>query len=270
MLALVALLAATTPAPAAQHSEAEARYVAALERMRATREPLVAVYRAKLSVPQGQIEARRNPDGDLFLRFGQGYMGVSDEDFFVRIDRGQVDYHISLPGRRIAFARLPLFNATWQGIDAWIRFGFEGDPSTATPAPATPGPSTNLHVIAVVTSFGLAFYDASDGGTGTCANGDAAHLIRLAPRGDPMEHPLREVTIDDVTGLFCTMHFVAPAVADPGVSALAYVGLHLGEIGGYYLVQNENIDLVGTAARGYYQHVSATLTFDDFSFSGGP
>ena len=103
-------------------------------------------------------------------------------------------------------------------------------------------------------------------GPGWCANGDAGHVINLQPRsGDPLAHPLRSVTIDQTTGLFCTMRFDAPASADIGYSSIAHVTLNMAEIKGYYLVQNELIDMVATAPRSLDYRIRATIVFDAFT-----
>ena len=268
MFALVMLLAVLTSAPSAAGSAAE-RYGAALERMRATQEPNVAVYHAKLSVPGGNIVAN-STRGTLYLRFGQGVMGPSIENFFVRTDRDRTEFLVLLPEQQKALARVSLLNATWQGIESWIRYGFEPDALAPSPTPLPDAPNANgdLRVISVVSSFGLAFYDASDGGTESCGNGDPGHAIKLSPRGKELEHPLRGVTIDDTTGLFCTMRFVAPAQLGYPYTAIANVTLHLGEIDGYLLIQDEAIDMIATAAQLPDQHSSATMTFDGFIFPG--
>jgi hypothetical protein len=266
---LTAVLAVTAPTPVPTPSTAEATYVAALERMRATREPPVAVYRAALSVPGGFISAQSGYGGVLFLRFGLGIRGPDAEDFFVRTSRDSTEYTVERSDRHMMHSHVSLLNATWQGIDSWIRYGYEGpdSPPPATPAPKAAGP-TDLRVISVVESFGLAFYNASDGGTERCVNGDAGQVIRLSPRGDAMQHPLRAVTIDDATGLFCTMHFDVPAMAWGAWDAIAHVALHLSEVDGYYVVQDEifHMEASGRGTNLPDQQVNATMNFGYFVF----
>lgn len=261
-LALAAALA--SPSPVASPS-AEAVYLAALARMRETRQPELLAYRAHLSVPNGAIYASRTSKGYLYLRFGQGDFGDSDATFYLRVARDDASYSVQL-GSAVARTRLPMLNATWQGIDDWIRYGFDGDPNRATPEPsASPTPDAqNIKVIATVSSFGLAYYRARFGAPKPCANNDDGQEIDLSPVGDPYAHPLRSVTIDRSTGVFCTMRFIAPASAPYGYSAVANVTLHLADANSFLIVRNEEIDMVGTAPRRPDEHSYATITFSNF------
>jgi hypothetical protein len=265
MLAALALaVALASPTPVASPS-AETVYLAALARMRETRQPGLLTYRAHLSVPNGAISASRTSKGYLYLRFGQGDFGASDATFYLRVARDYASYGVQL-GSEEARTRLPMLNATWQGIDDWIRYGFDGDPHHATPAPsASPSPGAqNMRVIATVSSFGLAYYHARFGAPEPCANKDEGQVIDLAPVGDPYAHPLRSVTIDRSTGVFCTMHFIAPASAPFGYSAVANVTLRLADANDFLIVRKEEIDMVATAPRRPDEHSYATITFSNF------
>ncbi|HEX8806987.1 MAG TPA: hypothetical protein VF741_08555 [Candidatus Aquilonibacter sp.] len=260
-LALTVNLATPTPTP----SSAESFYAAALQNMRHTRQPALVEYRATIFVPYGEVIVNREPGGDLYLAIGQGNAGTPEATFSLRVPDTGHTYGVELDPKHVARARLPMLNATWQGIDDWIRYGFDGYPDTdSSPPSASPAPDTgNLKVIAAVSSFGLAYYRATDGPDESCANGDAGHVINLAPLGDPYAHPLRSVTIDRADGLFCTVHLIAPA-RDPGYTSIAYVALHLGEVSGYCFVLDEAIDLFATAPMRADQRSHATITFSNF------
>lgn len=272
MLALIALLASLTPAPTPQPVTAQARYVAALERMRKTREPKFAVFEASVDVTNGAILARRSEESDkLNFRITSEYQSPTHAGFAVLTYADRSDYAVKIGDGPIAITRLALLNATWRGLDTWMRYGFEGA-APPTPKPVAPSASPSVAVqdpvIAVVTAIGIAYYDVRDGGDGTCPDGGAGHRIELEPRGDPYEHPLRGVTIDDATGLFCSMRFIAPLrynVFGAPVAA-ADVEVHLMELDGYFVVSDERVAFDDAAPSGLTVHVVTTIRFDRFAF----
>lgn len=260
------MLSVPAPPPV---TPATAYYTAALERMKQIREPRYAAYHAAVDVINGTVFAHRASNGALFFVISSGYDGSAHIDLSVVIVSDSPTYAVQVPGDAAAGTRLALLKATWNGIDDWIRYGFEGDPTPATPRPSqTPPPdSGRLRVIASVASFGVAYYDVSDAGPSRCTNGDPGREMVLSPRGDAFKHPLRGATIDETTGLFCTMSFIAPVVALPGIAAGANVQVHLARVDGYYMATDERLDLVGDAAvGGATDHVTATITFDHFTF----
>ncbi len=259
-----------TPPPPPPATTPVRYYLAALARMKETREPKFALYHASIDVQNGTVFARRMPNGVLYLRIANQYDGPTHAEFSIFTSSGNPTYAAKPQGYPVAATRLSLLNATWSGLYDWIRYGFEGDPSTGTPPPASAlaaRAASKLRIISIVSSFGLAYYNVADGGERRCANGDRGREMILSPLGDEYAHPLRGATIDEDTGLFCTMHFIAPVVAGPAFGAAgADVTVHLAQFQGYYLAQDERIDIVGEAREGQVDRVVSIIRFDRFSF----
>lgn len=269
LLGLLVPALAPTPMPA-RSDHVERIYVQALERMKNTREPKFAVFEASADVVNGAILARRSEESDeLNFRVTSDYSSPAHADFAVLTSSDRSAYSVKVDGGPIAVSRLALLNATWRGLYTWMNYGFEG----AAPAPKPASSSAPViaeqdPVIAVVTAIGIAFYNVRDGGAGVCPNGDAGHRVVLEPLGDLYKHPLREVTIDEATGLFCSMRFIAPLRYDVNGTpvAAADVEVHLMELDGYFVVSDERAAFDSAAPNGRTVRVVTTIRFDRFVF----
>ena len=262
LLVLPLPIEAQTPAPTA-----EQYYVAALERMRHTAQPRSLRYHAAIDVQNGGVTLVRKGDGTLEAHIGNPPGGKPHAEATIAIVPVGTRYTATLQNGDVAASQRPFLNASWDGIDEWIRYGVGGPPENAI-APTLPSPeATNEpHVIAVVTSFGLANYRVRDIGPATCANGDPAHAVQLIARGDGLAHPLNYAAIDERTQLFCTLRFNAPIQTDPGVSAHASVELHLAQIGGYYLISDELVEATGRFFGFQVARVVSAVRFSEFTF----
>ncbi len=161
--------------------------------------------------------------------------------------------------------RSPVFDPTWNGVEDWIRYGLNGRPDSAT-APPLPTPDVNgLRVIAAVRAMGLAFYDASDAGSGTCANGDAAHRVHLIARRDPLDHPLTDVAIDVRTNRLCFARFeMRQSVVAAGYAST--IELNIADVDGESMVRSGSIDVLARAIGIGIKRVTIAFTYDNFAF----
>ena len=166
--------------------------------------------------------------------------------------------------------RVAMFNATWYGIEDWLKYGFDGAPpdapnAVAAPAPkpspaATDGPQT----IAVVSAVDPGAYTISDGGQVACSDGAPGHRLLLRALRDPDRHPLTSVVVDSGSMRFCTMDFRMGA---PG--ALSLTGqfeVHFRAVGPYWLAHDGTADFEARALGTSAQHSHITFAYDNFVF----
>lgn len=165
-----------------------------------------------------------------------------------------------------AVTRFPALNATWGGIDSWMRFGMQ---EAQTPAPS-PSPVAEAsrdpnapRVIAVVRSLGLSIYRVNDGGKATCDDGSSGRLLHLTAREDGSRHPATDVTVDAATDTICTIRFHIER--SELVDRDGYVELHLAPVESYYLVKRGEISFTAGPRLGR-QHIRVFLDYASVAF----
>lgn len=253
--ALMLALLGVSPTPSA-----EELYAHAVAQMRSHSEPAFATYAASISGLNCRIE------GDN-LACSLGRSAASEAPFSV--DLRERDGRIALhrESASVVLGDSTFLNATWSGIDAILRHGFlsaGGEPSSL-PSPAQP-PSA-LPVIAVVSTLSVANYDVYDAGAAICANGNAAHAVRLVARRDPLRYPLTGATVDLTSGDVCGLRFSARVKAAAGlVGATGGAQVDLENVAGYDVVSKERFDIdlraIGIAVR----HLRIDVAYSDFIF----
>jgi hypothetical protein len=264
-LTAVALLALgwMVPANADQPPSAEQYYSQAVEAMRNVPQPKYATYDVHVHITGLGFELMREPDGkasiDLTLSGGK------PDTTFPAAYRKSDDLTSVLTPQGWGIVRSPIFDPTWNGVEDWIRYGWSGRSDSAT-APPSPTPDANgLPVIAAVRAMGVAFYNVSDGGAATCANGDPAHRVHLIARKDPLDHPLTDAVIDERTTRFCSVRFEMRQ----SIVAVGYTfttELNIADVDGESLVRNGTMDFVGRAVGIGVKRVTMTFAYDRFAF----
>lgn len=270
VLALCVLLGDVGPAS----SSATAYYIYALHATRAARQPSVAEYRTKISATGMKFDVRPY-QGEAELAIGYGAGLTSSEEFDSRYSASTGDV-TALIGATPSTVRIPLFNPTWSGIAAWMKYGFDGPPAerssgASSPAAATPSPlptaSPNaLRTIATVTAIDPGGYDITDGGSAACSDGAPGHKLLLRALRDPDRHPLTSVIVDTRTMRFCTMDFRLGAS-----SALSFTGafeLHFGDVAGNWLVKDGVADFHIRVLGISSSHTHIVFSNDSFTFAG--
>ena len=245
---------------------AEQYYIGAIEAMRNVPQPNYATYDVQLHITGLGFMLTREPSGrgsiDLTLR---GKDGGKPDALFSAANRKSDDLTSVQTPQGWGTIRSPLFNPTWNGVNDWIRYGFNGRPDPAT-APPSPTPDANgLPTIAAVRTMGVAFYNVSDAGPATCANGDSAHRVHLTARKDPLDHPLTDAVIDERTNRFC---FVRLAMHQSVVAA-GYSGtfeLNIADVDGESLVRSGTIEFMVRLMGFGVKHVRMTFAYEHFSF----
>ena len=163
-----------------------------------------------------------------------------------------------------AVTHFPAFNATWGGIDSWMRFGM----ASATPAPSAssaPGGSaaSDYRVIAVVRSLDLGIYRVRDGGPTTCDDNSPARLLHLVARDDPSRHPATDISVQNDSQTICTIRFELERSELVGRNG--YVQLYMKQVGPYYLVDRGEIAFDAGPKLGR-QHVRLFLNYVGVEF----
>lgn len=244
---------------------AEAYYATALERMKALPEPAGATYDAHIQTSGSRFLLTTDGKGraQVALVVGSG-AGVARGSWRIAQRPDDANTSIQLENGKHGLTDVPLFNATWNGAYDFMRYGFEGRESSHGGASFDTVPSASPHVIAIVKAIGTGYYRVSDDGSGTCANGDPAHSLRLTARNDPERHPLTNATIDTKTGLICTLRFAFRSTG--GLSASGYTELHFSQFGPYQMISDEKLDinvrLIGIAAH----RLGMTVAYDAIEF----
>ena len=129
-----------------------------------------------------------------------------------------------------------------------------------------PTPDANgLPEIAAVRTMGIAFYDVSDAGAATCANGDPAHRVHLIARRDPLDHPLTDAVIDERTNRFCYVRFECIRASSLRDTAVTFE-LNIADVDGESLVRSGTIEFVVRAMGFGVKYVRMTFAYDHFSF----
>ncbi|HEX3368777.1 MAG TPA: hypothetical protein VHS56_04300 [Candidatus Cybelea sp.] len=267
-LALSVLLADVAPAPSA----ATAYYDYALHATREAPQPLAAQYRTKISATGMKFDVRPyRGEADLAIGYGTGMKSSEEFDSQYSAATGDVTALIGATPSRV---RIPLFNPTWSGIAAWMKYGFDGPPAehgdsasgavAATSSPAPTASANALRTIATVTAIDPGGYDITDGGFAACSDGAPGHRLLLKARRDPDHHPLTAVIVDTKTMRFCTMDFRLGAS-----SALSFTGafeLHLGDVAGDWLVKDGTADFQIRVLGISSSHAHIVFSNDGFTF----
>lgn len=256
-LALTLPLLGAAPAP----PSAEEFYAHAVAQMRLHAVPAFATYDASVSGLNCTIE-NGSLDCGLGRSIAKSTAPLSAE---LRASDGRLALHRD--GASVVIDDSTFLNPTWPGVDRLIVHGFTGTVSAPSPPPsATPAPSA-LPVIAVVSALSVANYEVYDAGAATCANGDAAHAVRLVARRDPLRYPLTAATVDMTTGDLCAVRFNARVSAAAGlVGATGGVRLDLENVAGYEVVANERFDVDLRAIGVAVKHLSVNVAYSDFAF----
>jgi hypothetical protein len=261
MLALVLMTALATEPPSAS-----LYYVQAIEAMRDLPQPNFATYDVHVHMTGMNFLLGRETSGKASIGVGWG-RGTSPDASFSAAYRQSDDLTSVLTpkGWGVISSHSPIFNPTWNGVNDWIRYGFNGRPDSAT-APPLPTPDANgLPEIAAVEAMGIAFYDARDGGAAACPNGDDAHRIHLIARRDPIEHPLTDVVIDRRTGRLCSVRLgMHQSVVAAGYNGT--IDLNLEDVNGQSLVRSGMLDFEMRAMGVGVKRVTMRLDYDDFAF----
>jgi hypothetical protein len=261
MLLTVAFILAAQmaePPTAAQY------YAHAIEAMRDVPQPNFASYGVHVHVTGLGFMLNREPNGKASIDIGWG-KGASKDASFSAAYRKSDDLTTVRTPQGWGVTSSPIFDPTWNGVNDWIRYGFNGRPDSAT-APPLPAPDPNgLPEIAAVQTMGLAFYDAQDGGAATCGNGDAAHRIHLIARSDPLDHPLTDAVIDERTDRLCSVRLAMhQSVVAAGYSGT--IDLNIEDVNGQSLVRNGTIDFLVRAMGIGVKHFTMRLNYDNFAF----
>jgi hypothetical protein len=266
LAAAIFVLGQTLPAGADQPPSAEQYYAHAIQTMRDLPQPNFATYIVQLQVTGSDFILTRQPNGKAEIRLTlSSRRGKSDLVFPAAYRKNDDLTAVKTPEGSWGTIRSPLFNPTWNGVADWIRYGLNGRPdsATATPSP-TPAPN-NLPVIGAVRAMGVAFYDVSDAGTATCANGDSAHRVHLIARNNPLDHPLTDAVIDERTNRLCFVRFEMRQ----SVVAVGYtntIELNIADVNGESLVRNGTIQFTLRAMGFGVRRVTMTFAYNKVEF----
>ena len=192
--------------------------------------------------------------------------GGKHSSWFQAVNRSSDHRTAMLTDSGWAIALSPIFNPTWSGIDDWIRYGVYGRPAglrLVTPAPnATPG---DLRTLVTVRAMGVAYYNVYDAGTEACENGDVGYAVRLAARGDTVEHPLTGAVIDGKTQQICTIRLAIRKDGGP-LSYKAELALHVELVGGASVVTSEHIEFNVFLFDSPSKQIESDITYTNITF----
>lgn len=256
------VLAQTAAAP----PSAEQYYAHAIESMRNVTQPNYATYDVRVHVTGLGFILTREPNGKASVGLVMGDKRAKSDATFPAAYRKRDDLtSVQTADGSWGVISMPLFDPTWNGIDDWIRYGFNGRPDSATAAPSpTPEPN-GLPVIAAVRAMGVAFYDVNDAGAATCANGDAGHRVHLIARRDPLDHPLTDAVIDTRTNQLCFARFgMHQSIVAVGYDST--IELNIGDEDGASVVQSGKADLTMRAMGIGVKRVTMSFAYDHFAF----
>ena len=252
------------PATASQPTSAEQYYANAVEAMRDVRQPSFATYDVHVHVTGMGFSLGREPNGKASINLGWG-RGMKPDATFSAAYRKSDDLTSVQTPQGWGVITYPMFDPTWHGVEDWIRYGWTGRPDNATALPSPTPDANGLPVIAAVRTMGLAFYNASDAGAASCANGDPAHHIHLIARRDPLDHPLTDAVIDQRTNRFCLVRFeMRQSAVAAGYTFTTE--LNIADVDGESVVRSGTMDLLVRAMSIGVKHVSMTFAYDRFAF----
>ncbi len=257
------------PANAGQPPSAEQYYAQAIEAMRDLPQPNLATYDVHVHMTGLDFILTREPNGKASIGLVMGDRLAKPDATFEAAYRKSDDLTSVQTSSGWGVINSPVFDPTWSGVADWIRYGLNGRPDSATaPPPPTPAPG-GLPVIAAVQAMGVAFYDVSDGGAATCANGDPAHRVHLIARRDPLDHPLTDAVIDVRTNRLCFVRLeMRQSIVAAGYTST--FELNIADVNGESLVRSGTIELVLRAMGFGVKRVTMTLAYDHFAFPATP
>lgn len=223
-------------------------FLDSLARMNGVAQPAYVSYEVVVRATGAQYYIARDPvTGNAEYGFSVGHaLGETDNRWNVYVRTRDETTVVQFPGA-YALTRFPVLNATWGGIDDWMRFGIAGRASTPAPAPS-PVSSPASPVIAVVHSLSAPEYAVRGGEASTCDGGAAARIFHLRPKFDAYHHPATDVTIADATHAICTIRFELQH--NGVVDRDGFVELHLHTIDGVYLVKRGEISFIASPRLG--------------------
>lgn len=259
------VLACAVPVRAEDPASAEDYYRSVLVRMARLPQPPLVSYDVFARASGAMFYVSRDPQtGEAEFGFSVGTLGDTSQWWPVLVRTSDNTTSILLEGTR-AVTRFPAFNATWGGIDSWMRFGMQ----SALPAPVlitheqeTPV-NGGLPVIAVVRSLDPGIYRVRDGGTTACADNTPARLFHLTARQDPSRHPATDIGVQIATQTICTIRFELEH--SNLVDRNGFVELYFAHVGSYYLVDRGEISFDAGPKLGR-QHVRLFLDYARIEF----
>ena len=205
-------------------------------------------------------------------------MGSAQQTWHSAYRQGDRVAAITLPDKQIATTHMPIFDPTWQGAYAWLRFGLRGvQPAASTPmdtvsatenamvTQSTPDPSAPPTVIATVTAVAAPSYLITDAPDQPCPDGAPGLALNLVPRDASGDRPLRLVVIDRATNRFCAMRF-----ALRGGSGIMHtsgsVELHFKNVEGQWLVSDGVVEIEARVLGFGVKHGSIAFTHERIAF----
>jgi hypothetical protein len=260
--AVAIAVAWSSAARADEMQNVEEYYRGVLARMSKLPQPQLVSYDVVARASGATFYVSRDPqNGEAEFGFSVGpALGDTSQWWPVLVRTTDNTTSVLLDGTARAVTHFPALNATWGGIDAWMRFGMA--PSTPAPLPS-PGASSNTTsadypVIAVVRSLDLGIYRVRDGGATRCADKSPARLLHLTAREDPSRHPATDVTVQTSTQTVCAIRFELER--SDLVDRNGHVELYISQVGPYYLVDRGEISF-DAGPRFGRQHVRLFLDY---------
>ena len=265
-MVLACVLAGTAVAHAAETESAEDYYRLVLARMAGLPQPSLVSYDVIVRATGATFYVSRDPQsGEAEFGFSVGpALGDTSQWWPVLVRTRDNMTSVLLDSMR-AVTRYPALNATWGGIDSWMRFGMQDATPAPVSAPLAPvdAPAARLPVIAVVRSLDPGIYRVSDGGRTRCADKTPARLLHLVARENPSQHPATDIGIQTSTQTVCTIRFELER--SDLVDRNGYVELYIAQVGSYYLVHRSEIAFDAGPRLGR-QHVRLFLDYARIEF----
>lgn len=225
---------------AAEHSAAALLYSRSLRVMDGLRQPKFLTYRLESSSDGLQIDLWADHDGLVWLR---GHAGSAADAWTFRhrtFDYMNEIVHVS-DGRRFVSARA-VFDPTWYGAVRAIRLGMflSAQPVAAPRESIEQVPDTALKSIGSVSVLGPAVYDVEDRGAASCPSGKPGHALHFTSREKNGLHQLSDVVIENSSGRFCVVTFLARGAGS--VVTSGKFEEHYADVNGYWLQTDGVLD----------------------------
>ena len=269
---MIALFFSAVLVAQAAPPSAEQLYGEALHNSRLLTQAPNASYTVDIHVTNAKYVSVRTSDGHASVGFQIGGSAGKADDTVSAVYRNDDDSTALLTqDGRWGTITSPWVNPTWSGLSDWMRYGIDGRPAlspssspSAVTATPTAVPTSVPHTIAAVTAMGVAYYNVSDAGAGTCANGDPGHAVHLIARENPREHPLTGATVDLVTKRLCS---ISIGFRQTGAfSANGIIDAALSERDGMMLVTHEHMEFNVHALAIQLKHIEVEMSYHGFAF----
>jgi hypothetical protein len=236
--------------------------------MNALPQPPSFTYTAQIQTDGGTVGVQRagadNVDA-MFIAGGKtGAEGNANSTYTFSFDnRKRVTY---LVGGASTLGRLPgpVFDPTWNSAFRWMqsrRFFYE---SVGSEAPSPVPTATRLKTIAIVSRSPELSYHVVRSSRATCENQDPGWELSVVPVGDPENHPLTGVLVDDRTGLLCAMQFEESMGSLAGTKTHGTIELRFNRADGLYVVTAESIAM-DLGVPGSVRGMTANISFGQFA-----